>query len=109
VNEVDIVKALSALAQPVRLEMFRVLTGAGRAGLTPGTMAQALRVSPTALSFHLKELANSGLVTQERASRNIIYRSAPEEMNSILAFLSKHCCREMKKVPTQVENQAAMQ
>ena len=108
-NEVDIVKALSALAQPVRLEMFRALTGAGRAGMTPGTMAQTLRVSPTALSFHLKELANSGLVTQERASRNIIYRSAPEEMNSILMFLNKHCCREIEEDAHADKDRAGMQ
>ena len=38
-------------------------------------MAEGLGVPASTLSFHLKELANAGLVTQERASRNLIYRA----------------------------------
>lgn len=92
-EEARIAKVLSALAQPVRLEMVRVLTVAGQGGMTPGVMAKMLHVSPTALSFHLKELANSGLVTQERVSRHIVYRAAHSEMSTLLAFLTTHCCQ----------------
>ena len=92
-DETATIKALAALAQPVRLQVFRALVVAGQAGLTPGTMAQGMGVAPNALSFHLKELAYAGLVTQERVSRNIIYRAAFEQMNSLLGYLTDNCCQ----------------
>ena len=61
-EEQDIIKALAALAQPLRLQAFRALVVAGPQGLTPGTISEALQVPPATLSFHLKELAHAGLV-----------------------------------------------
>ena len=91
-DEQDVVRALAALAQPLRLQVFRALVVAGQEGLTPGTMAEALGVPQNTLSFHLKELHNAGLVTQERASRHIIYRAAFERMNALMAYLTENCC-----------------
>lgn len=91
-DEQDVVQALAALAQPVRLKVFRALVVTGQAGLTPSAMADGLGIPPNTLSFHLKELAHAGLVTQERASRNIIYRAAYERMNALLGYLTENCC-----------------
>ena len=91
-EEQDVVKSLAALAQPLRLQVFRALVVAGPAGLTPGTMAEGLAVPAATLSFHLKELVHAGLVTQERASRNLIYRAAYERMNALLGYLTDNCC-----------------
>lgn len=91
-DEHDVVRSLAALAQPVRLKVFRALVVTGQAGLTPGAMAEGLGIPPNTLSFHLKELAHAGLVTQERASRNIIYRAAYERMNALLGYLTENCC-----------------
>lgn len=88
----QVVKALGALAQPVRLQVFRALVVTGQAGLTPSTMAEALGIPQNTLSFHLKELANAGLVTQERSSRNIVYRAAYDQMNALLGYLTENCC-----------------
>jgi DNA-binding transcriptional ArsR family regulator len=92
-EENEVVKSLAALAQPLRLQVFRALIVAGKAGLTPGTMAEGLDVPPATLSFHLKELVNAGLVTQERASRNLIYRAAYERMDALLGYLTENCCQ----------------
>ena len=92
-EENDVVRSLAALAQPVRLQVFRALVVRGATGLTPGTMAEALNIPPNTLSFHLKELASAGLVTQERSSRNIVYRAAYEHMNALLGYLSANCCQ----------------
>ena len=92
-EENDVVRSLAALAQPVRLQVFRALVVRGATGLTPGTMAEALNIPANTLSFHLKELTHAGLVTQERASRNIIYRAAFERMNSLLGYLTENCCQ----------------
>ena len=92
-EEKDVVRSLAALAQPVRLQVFRALVVRGRTGLTPGTLAEALQIPPNTLSFHLKELTNAGLVTQERASRHIIYRAAFDQMNALLGYLTENCCQ----------------
>ena len=92
-DESNVVRALGALAQPLRLQVFRALVVAGPQGLTPGTMSEALGVPQNSLSFHLKELSNAGLVTQERASRHIIYRAAYEQMNELLRYLTENCCQ----------------
>jgi ArsR family transcriptional regulator len=92
-NEIAVINALAALAQPIRLQLFRALVVAGQQGMTPGTMAQGMGISPSSLSFHLKQLTHSGLVTQERASRNLIYRAAYDRMNSLLGYLTQNCCQ----------------
>lgn len=89
----EVVQGLAALAHPLRLEVFRALVVAGQSGLTPGVIQEALGVAPATLSFHLKELANSGLVTQERASRHLIYRAAYDHMNALLGYLTDNCCQ----------------
>jgi len=88
-----VVKSLAALAQPVRLQVFRALVVRGQAGLTPGAMSEGLGIPANTLSFHLKELTHAGLVTQERSSRNIIYRAAFDHMNGLLSYLNENCCR----------------
>ena len=93
---------MSALANPVRLKVFRALVVAGQQGMTPGTMAEALDIPANTLSFHLKELAGAGLVTQERASRNIIYRAAFEHMNAVLGYLTQNCCQGAECAVTAV-------
>jgi DNA-binding transcriptional ArsR family regulator len=92
-NEADTIRALSALAHPLRLRVFRALVVNGQDGLTPGVMSEALEIPNTTLSFHLKELTSSGLVTQERSSRHLVYRAAYEQMNGLLGYLTENCCQ----------------
>ncbi|WBY03088.1 metalloregulator ArsR/SmtB family transcription factor [Ramlibacter tataouinensis] len=92
-EENDVVRALAALAHPARIQVFRALVVVGRDGLTPGTIAEALSMPAATLSFHLKELAHAGLVTQERAGRNLVYRAAYDRMNDVLGYLTAHCCQ----------------
>ena len=91
-QETDVVRALAALAQEVRLRVFRALVVAGPAGLTPGDLAAQLEVAPNTLSFHLKELSHAGLISQERQGRNLINRAAFDTMNALLAYLTENCC-----------------
>lgn len=91
-QENDVVRSLAALAQEVRLRVFRALVVAGPAGLTPGDLSSQLDVAANTLSFHLKELSHAGLITQERQGRNLIYRAAFDTMNALLAYLTENCC-----------------
>jgi DNA-binding transcriptional ArsR family regulator len=92
-QEIDIVHALAALAQEVRLRTFRALVVAGAEGLTPGVLADQLAVASNTLSFHLKELVHAGLISQERQGRNLIYRASFATMNELLSYLTENCCQ----------------
>jgi ArsR family transcriptional regulator, arsenate/arsenite/antimonite-responsive transcriptional repressor len=86
------VASLAALAQGMRLRIFRALVGAGPQGMTPGDISATLGVPASTLSFHLKELMRADLVSQERDGRNLIYRPSIAHMNALLAYLTAHCC-----------------
>jgi len=91
-NEDQVIGALAALAHPVRLKVFRALVVSGSRGLTPEVMQGGLGVPAATLSFHIKELAASGLVTHDRASRNLVYRAATAHMDAVLGYLTRNCC-----------------
>ncbi|RZI81491.1 MAG: ArsR family transcriptional regulator [Rubrivivax sp.] len=103
-EEQDVVKALAALAQPVRLRVFRTLVVAGSQGLTPSALSEELDVPGTSLSFHLKELLHADLVTQERDGRHLIYRAAYGRMNGLLAYLTENCCQGQPCVPPNLSS-----
>jgi ArsR family transcriptional regulator, arsenate/arsenite/antimonite-responsive transcriptional repressor len=98
-KELAVLKSLAALSQANRLRVFRALVVAGKSGATPTTVAKRLKVSPATLSFHLKELLNAGLVTQERNGRNLIYRADFQRMDDLLAYLTENCCQGEKCAP----------
>ena len=88
-----VIKALSALAQPNRLQIFRALVVKGSEGLTPALIAEQMGMPANTLSFHLKELMNADLISQERSGRNLIYRAQYDRMNAVLTYLSQNCCQ----------------
>lgn len=91
-NESQVTCALAALSQAQRLRAFRVLVVAGKDGLTPTAIAEKLSMVPNTLSFHLKELEQSGLVNKEPRGRNLIYRANFLTMKNLIDFLSEQCC-----------------
>jgi len=86
------VKALAALAQSSRLRVFRAIVGASPDGMQPGQLSQTLAVTANTLSFHLKELHNAGLVSVQREGRFLRYRADMAVMQSLVGFLTAHCC-----------------
>ncbi len=92
-EEQDVVRSLAALAQDHRLRVFRALVVAGPQGLTPGVIADGAGIAPATLSFHLKELTNARLVTQQRQGRHLVYRASFDTMNALLSYLTDNCCR----------------
>ncbi len=91
-EQTTVIKSLAALAQGVRLQAFRAMVVAGKDGLTPGAIAETLGVPANTLSFHLKELTYAGLVSQERVSRNIVYRVNFDQVKALLGYLTENCC-----------------
>jgi ArsR family transcriptional regulator, arsenate/arsenite/antimonite-responsive transcriptional repressor len=88
----EVTRALGALAQETRLELFRMLVERGPAGLSAGELAERLKVPSSSLSFHLRALQHAHLITQRRASRQMIYAADFGSMNAVVQFLTENCC-----------------
>ncbi len=92
------VKALAALAQTSRLRVFRAIVGASPEGLQPSQLSQALNLPANTLSFHLKELHHADLVSVQREGRFLHYRADMAVMQSLVGFLTDHCCQGLPGV-----------
>jgi ArsR family transcriptional regulator len=88
----NVIAALTALAQDSRLAIFRLLVQAGPHGLAAAKIAEGVGISPSSLSFHLKELLHAEMVTQIRDGRSLIYSANFETMNGLVGFLTENCC-----------------
>ncbi|MES3020951.1 MAG: metalloregulator ArsR/SmtB family transcription factor [Pseudomonadota bacterium] len=84
--------ALTAVAQESRLAVFRLLVRTGPGGMAATRIAEQLGIAPSSLSFHLKHLAQAGLVIQKHEGRFMIYSANFETMNALLGFLTENCC-----------------
>jgi ArsR family transcriptional regulator, arsenate/arsenite/antimonite-responsive transcriptional repressor len=98
------VSTLAALAQETRLAIFRLLVEAGRDGESVGRIGETLKVPGATLSFHLKELGRSGLLTSRQERQFIYYTVDFERMAELMTFLTQNCCQGMpQKCLTVVE------
>jgi DNA-binding transcriptional ArsR family regulator len=93
-KSIEVVKALSALAQESRLAVFRLLVKRGPEGYSPGVLAERLDIPAPTLSFHLKELQNAGLVEVRRESRFLHYSARFDRMKDLVGFLTDQCCSQ---------------
>ena len=91
-DENKTINALSALAQPTRLQTFRLLVASEPNGVAAGELARLANVPQNTMSAHLSIMANSGLITSERQSRSIIYRADLETFRALILYLLQDCC-----------------
>ncbi len=82
----------STLSQPTRLQAFRLLVQAGQNGLAAGELSNALDVPHNTMSFHLKDLAQTGLVSVEKQGRSQIYSARYDATRALIGFLVEDCC-----------------
>lgn len=94
-NERQVLDAFGAIAQQTRLQVIRKLVIAGPSGLAAGTIAEAVNVSPSNISFHLKELEHAGLISAQRQSCSIVYSANFKTLNGLAHFLMENCCLEL--------------
>jgi len=91
-KNIEAVSAFVALGQESRLNVFRLIVQRGDVGLTPSQIIEKLGIPNATLSFHLKELYQSNLITVERQSRNLIYRPNAKLVQNLSEFLLDNCC-----------------
>jgi ArsR family transcriptional regulator len=88
----QVISALAGLKHDLRLTIYRSLVRAGAGGMTPGHISSALQIAPSTLSFHLKELTQSHLITAVHDGRSINYSVNRGTMTSVIAYLIENCC-----------------
>ena len=84
--------ALAALAQPTRLDVFRLLVRHEPEGLAAGELARECAVPHNTMSAHLSVLSRAGLIKGERRSRTIQYRASLSRFREMTLFLVRDCC-----------------
>lgn len=87
-EKTDVVAKLSALAQPVRLEIYLAIAGS-KDGLTSTRVAEVAGAMPTNTSVHLSILRNAGLVTATKVGRTVTYRVVDEAMTGLAQFFAR--------------------
>ena len=83
---------LGALAQPTRLDTFRLLVRHEPDGLAAGEIARQLDVPQNTMSSHLAILQRAQLVRSTRNSRSITYRAELDTLRALMLFLAQDCC-----------------
>lgn len=84
--------AFSALSQPMRLAVFRLLIAKGPSGMAAGDIAAQLGVRQNTLSANLSILLAAGLITNQRRGRSILYTADMQGTRALLGFLLHDCC-----------------
>jgi DNA-binding transcriptional ArsR family regulator len=92
VDERQALIAFGALSQDTRLRLLRLLVVAGPDGISAGSLAEQVEVSPSNVSFHLKELERAGLVAARREARSIVYNAEYDALSGLIRFLMEDCC-----------------
>jgi DNA-binding transcriptional ArsR family regulator len=87
-----VIEALGALAHEHRLAIYRLLVEQGPVGLPAGVIGERVGLVPSSLTFHLQSLQRAGLITQLRASRQLIYSADYGLMNELVGYLTDNCC-----------------
>ena len=99
-SEALVVEALGCLSNVTRLQIYRLLVRTGRNGLVAGEIGNKLRLPASNLSFHLKSLLHTELVSVEQQGRYQRYRANIPLMLRIIAYLTENCCSDE---PTQCD------
>jgi DNA-binding transcriptional ArsR family regulator len=90
---ISAIEALSALAHPGRLAVFRLLVRAGPDGVAAGEIARAMETPANTMSTQLAILARDGLIGSRRDSRSVIYSADYSQITALLGFLMEDCCQ----------------
>src|SRR5690606_3159614 len=79
--------ALKALAQPSRMEIFRMVHAASPKGLGARVIAARVGGPHSVVSMHLAVLSRARLLVGQRQDDLVIYRTNPHAMKALLRYM----------------------
>jgi DNA-binding transcriptional ArsR family regulator len=91
-DETLAIDALTALAQPTRLAVFRRLVKAYPDEIAAGAIARASKVPHNTMSTHLAVLTRAGLLAVRREGRMMHYGADLDGVRALVGFLLRDCC-----------------
>ncbi|HVC50351.1 MAG TPA: metalloregulator ArsR/SmtB family transcription factor [Burkholderiales bacterium] len=83
----EVSRQFSALGQPSRLAIVRLLAQYGNEGLNVGEISARINISGATLSHHLSHLTRCGLLVAVPSGRFIRYRFEPDALSSLALIL----------------------
>jgi ArsR family transcriptional regulator, arsenate/arsenite/antimonite-responsive transcriptional repressor len=92
IDETVAIEALTALAQPTRLNVFQRLIKVHPDEMAAGEVARACNVPHNTMSTHLAVLTRAGLIDGRRAGRMMYYRADLDGFRALIGFLMRDCC-----------------
>ncbi len=96
--EKETLTALSALAHPRRLDVFRLLMRRYPDRVAAGEIAEALDLPASSLSAALAQLRGAGLITQTRSGTSLRYTADTRGAGAVMTYLWADCCRGRPEV-----------
>lgn len=93
--------AFAALGSEARLSILRQLVRAGCSGLPIGELGDAVGISGSVLTHHVKQLVSAGLVEQRRDGRRILCSVVIAEVEALSTFLISECCADERGQTTE--------
>lgn len=93
-----VVKQFEALGNITRLAICQLLVKAGQDGLNVNEINKVVSIPPSTLSHHLARLVNSGLASQKREGRNLMYRSEALTIDKLVLYLADNCCGDESEI-----------
>lgn len=93
ITEKTAVDALTALAQPTRLDVFRRLVRNYPDELAAGEIARQCKTLHNTMSTHLAILTRAGLVSVRREGRMMHFCANLAGFQGLIGFLLKDCCQ----------------
>lgn len=86
--------AFAALGSEQRLSILRRLVRAGPDGVPIGELGEAVGITGSVLTHHLKQMVSAGLVLQRRDGRRILCAVDYDEIRRLSDFLLHECCAD---------------
>lgn len=86
--------AFAALGSEQRLSILRRLVRAGPEGMPIGELGDAVGITGSVLTHHLKQMVSAGLVQQRRDGRRILCAVNYDEIRGLSDYLLYECCAD---------------
>ncbi len=101
-----IIDQLSALAHPVRLDLFRLLMRRYPDAVPAGEIARALALKANTTSTYLNALRRAQLIEQERRGASLEYRANISALQGFMGDLMTGCCQNRPDICLRPEDDA---
>lgn len=91
-DKITATSVFESLSSGVRLDVFRLLVKKVPDGMVAGEIASTLALPATNISFHLKAMTQTGLLSVAQEGRYQRYRANIALMLNTIVYLTEECC-----------------